>query len=132
MVLTSISIVSSSSSFLSDSPSSSTRPFFPSSNRNLLFTRKPPLPNATLRASSSSSASQENGSPEQFLNSNSIADFMRFKRRVDGGGSAELQTAVVGYKKRFPWSLLRPFLQVALKFLPLFFFLNWVSLVLIF
>jgi hypothetical protein len=36
---------------------------------------------------------------------------MRFKRGVDGG-CAELQTAVVRYRKRFPWSLLRPFLQV--------------------
>ena len=36
---------------------------------------------------------------------------MRFKRGVDGG-CAELQTAVVRYRKRFPWSLLRPFLKV--------------------
>lgn len=38
---------------------------------------------------------------------------MRFKRGIDGG-SGELQTAIVSYKKRFPWSLLRPFLQVDL------------------
>ena len=137
MVLTSISIVSSSSSFVSDSPSTSSpttriRPFFfPSSNRTPLFVfPRAPLPNATLRASSSSvSAPQENGSPEQFLKSNSIADFLRFKRRADGGVSAELQTALVSYKKRFPWSLMRPFLQVALKFTSFFFFLNWVSLI---
>ncbi|KAK1266846.1 hypothetical protein QJS04_geneDACA019361 [Acorus gramineus] len=36
---------------------------------------------------------------------------MRFRR---GEGSGELQTAVVTYKKRFPWSLLQPFLQVDL------------------
>lgn len=36
---------------------------------------------------------------------------MRFKR---GNSDAELQTAVVSYKKKFPWSLLRPFLQVDL------------------
>ncbi|KHN45642.1 hypothetical protein glysoja_031513 [Glycine soja] len=122
MVLTSISIVSSSSSFLSDSPSTSSpttriRPFFfHSSNRAPLFVfPRAHLPSATLRASSSSvSTPHENGSPEQFLKSNSIADFMRFKRRVDGGASAELQTALVSYRKRFPWSLLRPFLQVDL------------------
>uniref|UniRef100_A0A1J3DJ67 Thermosome subunit gamma n=1 Tax=Noccaea caerulescens TaxID=107243 RepID=A0A1J3DJ67_NOCCA len=50
-----------------------------------------------------------------FLESNSIADFMRFKRRPDAGnGSSELQTAIVSYKKRFPWILLNPFLQVDL------------------
>lgn len=40
---------------------------------------------------------------------------MRFKRGVDGGeGNEELQTAVVSYRKKFPWSLLQPFLQVDL------------------
>ncbi|CAL1359526.1 unnamed protein product [Linum trigynum] len=48
-----------------------------------------------------------------FLQSNSIADFMRFKRGYDRG-SGELQTAVVRYRKRFPWSILRPLLQVDL------------------
>lgn len=38
---------------------------------------------------------------------------MRFKKAVDGG-CAELQTAVVRYRKRFPLLLLRPFLQVDL------------------
>ncbi|GMH23807.1 hypothetical protein Nepgr_025650 [Nepenthes gracilis] len=57
----------------------------------------------------------EDGSAEQFLQNNSIADFMRFKRGTDGGGGdAELQTAVVSYRKKFPWSLLQPFLQVDL------------------
>ncbi|ESW24827.1 hypothetical protein PHAVU_004G163700 [Phaseolus vulgaris] len=124
MVLASISIVSSSSSFISDSPSTSaptrTRPFlFPSSNRTPLFGfPRTPFSSSTLRASSPSSSSaftaQENGSPEQFLENNSIADFMRFKSGVEGGGSSELQTALVSYRKRFPWSLLRPFLQVDL------------------
>lgn len=50
-----------------------------------------------------------------FLESNSIADYMRFKRRPDpGNGTSELQTAIVSYKKRFPWILLNPFLQVDL------------------
>lgn len=40
---------------------------------------------------------------------------MRFKRGVDGG-SGVLQTALVSYRKKFPWSLLRPFLQVTIKF----------------
>ncbi|XP_061993410.1 uncharacterized protein LOC133711274 [Rosa rugosa] len=55
----------------------------------------------------------EDGSAEQFLQNNSIGDFMRFKTGVDGG-TGELQTAVVSYKKKFPWSLLKPFLQVDL------------------
>ena len=54
----------------------------------------------------------EDGSAEQFLQNNSIADFMRFKKDGVDGGTAELQTAVVSYRKRFPWSLLQPFLQV--------------------
>lgn len=56
----------------------------------------------------------EDGSAEQFLQNNSIADFMRFKKDGVDGGTAELQTAVVSYRKRFPWSLLQPFLQVDL------------------
>ncbi|KAL5768840.1 hypothetical protein ACOSP7_015382 [Xanthoceras sorbifolium] len=60
-----------------------------------------------------SSSVLEDGSAEQFLENNSIADFMRFKRGSNGG-RAQLQTAVVTYRKRFPWSLLRPFLQVDL------------------
>ncbi|MCE3051904.1 hypothetical protein HAX54_051171 [Datura stramonium] len=58
-----------------------------------------------------------NDSPEQFLQNNSIADFMRFKKSTssdDRVSTAELQTAVVTYRKKFPWSLLQPFLQVDL------------------
>lgn len=55
---------------------------------------------------------------------------MRFKRGVDGG-TGVLQTAVVSYRKKFPWSLLRPFLQVTLKFVSFSFCLNWVSVFLI-
>lgn len=36
---------------------------------------------------------------------------MRFKK---DGGTGELQTAVVSYRKKFPWSMLQPFLQVDL------------------
>ncbi|XP_020518301.1 uncharacterized protein LOC18426596 isoform X2 [Amborella trichopoda] len=53
------------------------------------------------------------GNIEQFLENNAIADFMRFQ----GNGEdhdGKLQTAIVSYKKRFPWSLLQPFLQVDL------------------
>ncbi|KAH9612869.1 hypothetical protein KSS87_017327 [Heliosperma pusillum] len=54
-------------------------------------------------------------SPDQFFENNSIADFMRFKKRAsDGGGDGELQTAVVRFRKKFPWSILRPFLKVDL------------------
>ncbi|KAI0496793.1 hypothetical protein KFK09_023117 [Dendrobium nobile] len=55
----------------------------------------------------------------QFLQSNSISDFMRFKTGYRDGiekisGTGELQTAVVSYRMNFPWSLLNPFLQVDL------------------
>ncbi|XP_059433454.1 uncharacterized protein LOC132166622 [Corylus avellana] len=118
MVSSSLSILSSTSSFPSNSntDSSSTfssirprvRPFY-SFKRSLSFPQ--PLSFAIPRASLNQPI--EDGSAEQFLQNNSIADFMRFKRGVDGG-CAELQTAVVRYRKRFPWSLLRPFLQVDL------------------
>ncbi|KAK6151780.1 hypothetical protein DH2020_014415 [Rehmannia glutinosa] len=52
----------------------------------------------------------DDGSAEQFLQNNSIADFMRFKK----DNHAQLQTAVVSYRKKFPWSLLQPFLRVDL------------------
>lgn len=42
-----------------------------------------------------------------------MADFLRFKKGIDGA-TGVLQTAVVSYKRKFPWSLLRPFLQVDL------------------
>ena len=55
----------------------------------------------------------EGSAAELFLEDNSISDFMRFRRHDDGGdGVRELQTAVVSFRKKFPWSLLRPFLQV--------------------
>lgn len=66
----------------------------------------------------------DDGPAEQFLQNNSIADFMRFvKREKDfnfddgdgrGGSCSELQTAVVTYRKKFPWSLFPPFIQVDL------------------
>ncbi|XP_020583883.1 uncharacterized protein LOC110026977 [Phalaenopsis equestris] len=62
----------------------------------------------------------ENGrGAEQFLQRNSISDFMRFKRGYGGSsgngrGTEELQTAVVSYRMSFPWFLLNPFLQVDL------------------
>ncbi|XXG45764.1 hypothetical protein AAC387_Pa02g0755 [Persea americana] len=59
-------------------------------------------------------ASIEDGSAEQFLENNSIADFMRFHRNSGDKGHGELQTAVVTYRKKFPWSVLQPFLQVDL------------------
>ncbi|KAL6274702.1 hypothetical protein ACE6H2_025394 [Prunus campanulata] len=121
MVSTSLTILSSTSSFPSnsnaytDASSTSTslkvRPF-ESSKRSLKFPKASKL--APFKVFGSSSINPiEDGSAEQFLRNNSIADFMRFKRGVDGG-TGELQTAVVSYKKRFPWSLLRPFLQVDL------------------
>lgn len=58
-------------------------------------------------------ADDDSSDADLFLRSNSIADFMRFKRQPAGNnGTSELQTAIVSYKKRFPWILLNPFLQV--------------------
>ncbi|GMY36024.1 Thermosome subunit gamma [Fagus crenata] len=121
MVSGSLSILSSTSSFSfnsntdSFSTSTSTRPrprpkSFHSFKRSLGFPK--PLNFTTPRASLKQLI--EDGSAEQFLQNNSIADFMRFKKDGVDGGTAELQTAVVSYRKRFPWSLLQPFLQVDL------------------
>ncbi|XP_042395346.1 uncharacterized protein LOC121985778 isoform X1 [Zingiber officinale] len=76
-------------------------------------TLRPPGSFATARAFPKISPSiDEDPAADRFLHDNSISDFMRFKR---GGSSAgELQTAVVGYRKRLPWSFLHPFLQVDL------------------
>ncbi|KAG6413821.1 hypothetical protein SASPL_126536 [Salvia splendens] len=56
------------------------------------------------------SAKIDDASADQFLQNNSIADFMRFKR----DNHAQLQTALLTYRKKFPFSLLQPFLQVDL------------------
>ncbi|KAG6505077.1 hypothetical protein ZIOFF_037425 [Zingiber officinale] len=66
-------------------------------------TLRPPGSFATARAFPKISPSiDEDPAADRFLHDNSISDFMRFKR---GGSSAgELQTAVVGYRKRI-WSL---------------------------
>lgn len=119
MFHSSLSLLSSTSpNFLSDSPSPPP-PFY--------FRRIPRFPCLNVFSSSSSSPSKQqllidnnsNDSPEQFLKNNSIADFMRFKKGSSSdddeeAGTAELQTAVVTYRKKFPWSLLQPFLQVDL------------------
>ncbi|KQJ98078.1 uncharacterized protein LOC100846834 [Brachypodium distachyon] len=60
---------------------------------------------------------------ERFAAGSSIADYLRYRRPgsgtgdVSGGGGGcggELQTAVVRYEKRLPWSILHPFLRVDL------------------
>ena len=134
MVLTSFSVIPSSSSFPSfsnlDSPSTSSPSTrikaLHSSSRCFKFTKPNnshfSSPNTTsslpfasfiARASSypSKQAVEEDGSADKFLQNASMADFLRFKRGIDGG-SGELQTAIVSYRKKFPWSLLNPFLQV--------------------
>ncbi|XP_045789159.1 uncharacterized protein LOC123884177 isoform X1 [Trifolium pratense] len=112
MVLTSISTISSSV-FLSDSPSTS-------NSNSTLFRNRPfpsflvgfpeqPFSNATFKLKSSSSFSaistqQEKGSLEQFI---------QYKEGIDGDTDL-LQTSIVSYKKKFPWSIFKPFLQVDL------------------
>lgn len=82
----------------------------------------PRSPQVLVSFSLNQPADEESSDAALFLESNSIADYMRFKRRSDddgnnnnnNNGSSELQTAIVSYKKRFPWILLNPFLQVDL------------------
>ncbi|CAN7038044.1 hypothetical protein IGI04_005034 [Brassica rapa subsp. trilocularis] len=76
----------------------------------------PRSPQVLVSLSLNQPTDDESSDAALFLESNSIADYMRFKRRSDDGdnGSSELQTAIVSYKKRFPWILLNPFLQVDL------------------
>ncbi|KAI9080132.1 hypothetical protein K1719_037948 [Acacia pycnantha] len=133
MLLTSFSVISSSSSFPSisnlDSPSTPSpirnRTVY-SSRRCLKFTR-PPFQFSSLHAyrpfslivrASSSKQVIEEGSVDKFLQNASMADFLRFKQGIDGG-SGELQTAIVSYRKKFPWSLLYHFLQVRTETFPL-------------
>ncbi|KAL7600674.1 hypothetical protein Lser_V15G24007 [Lactuca serriola] len=53
------------------------------------------------------SIEEDVGSPNRVLVNNSIADFMRFNK----GASGELRTIIDSYLKKFPWSLLKTFLQ---------------------
>ncbi|GLU09866.1 hypothetical protein SLE2022_267040 [Rubroshorea leprosula] len=129
MVATSLSILSSTSSFSPNSNadslsiSTSLRPatFKPFESHFLLpKSASSRLSNSPFKVSASSSnLSVEDVSAEKFMENNSITDFMRFKKGSGGGGNGgngggELQTAVVSYRKRFPWSLLNPFFQVDL------------------
>ncbi|ONK80246.1 uncharacterized protein A4U43_C01F15510 [Asparagus officinalis] len=114
MAFGSLSLISSSSNPIPN-PS-------PSPSSAFHGAQRPPrsLPFRALRRPRAISASIEERDDgiDQFSESNSISDFMRFKKGEGvgrgGEGTGELQTAVVSYKKRFPWVLLQPFLQVDL------------------
>ncbi|KAL9265549.1 hypothetical protein AKJ16_DCAP14152 [Drosera capensis] len=85
---------------------------FPSRNPSL---RLPfPFPFPPRASNSLRTPISENETASQFLESRSATEFLRFKVGVNGEGEGELQTAVVGFRKRFPWSILRPFLKVDL------------------
>lgn len=126
MVPSSVSIIFSTSSFPNsfNFSNSSDSPSFVSTSPSIrlpnLFNLSRRNPSSLLlhyhrirnRKSAVFNQSTTDGSAvDQFLQNNSIADFMRFK---NGSGNAELQTAVVSYRKKFPWSLLQPFLQLDL------------------
>ncbi|OUZ99954.1 hypothetical protein BVC80_9069g70 [Macleaya cordata] len=118
MVCGSVSILSSTSSFPANSNNDSSSSVTTSTRiRSLKVSKqnsryiKPPFC-LKIRASFKEPIAEDD-STEQFLGSNSIADFMRFRRGIEKS-NGELQTAVVSYRKKFPWSLLRPFLQVDL------------------
>ncbi|MCL7041584.1 hypothetical protein MKW94_029991 [Papaver nudicaule] len=97
-----------SSSFLTSS--SFTCNIHSNSNRLLKISRNKKQIFCKIQASSSNLVVEDG---EKFVGNNSIADFMRF-RKGNEKSSGELQTAVVTYRKKFPWSLLKPFLQVDL------------------
>lgn len=122
MVSSSLSILSPTPSFPSgsntDSSCTSTSArvrSFKASNRNFRLLKPVRLYNSlpSLNFGASSKQATDDVSAGQFTQNNSISDFMRFRRGADAG-NGELQTAVVSYRKKFPWSLLRPFLQVDL------------------
>ncbi|CAO2841944.1 unnamed protein product [Amaranthus hypochondriacus] len=99
----SLSYFPKSFNFSRRSPNSSSLFFSPPRASSSSFSIKPP----------STFSEDDSASPEKFLQNNSIADFMRFRKRSDGG-DGELQTAVVSFRKKFPWSILQPFLKVDL------------------
>ncbi|GAU50568.1 hypothetical protein TSUD_141190 [Trifolium subterraneum] len=113
MVLTSISTISlsSSSSFFSDYPSNSNSTLF----RNRPFPSflvgfpKQPFSNGTFKLKSSSSFSASSTKQEK----RSLEEFIQFKEEIDGDTDL-LQTSIVSYKKKFPWSLFKPSFKVDL------------------
>ncbi|KAF4357333.1 hypothetical protein G4B88_002161 [Cannabis sativa] len=121
MVSASLSLLHSTAFSDSSSSSSSsipTRRTGSNPNPALRYSNILKLAPLKVKAVASSSASSpsplEDGSADQFSQSSSIADFMRFKRGAVDVSNGELQTAVVSYRKKFPWSILQPFLQVDL------------------
>ncbi|XP_058184903.1 uncharacterized protein LOC131302345 [Rhododendron vialii] len=119
MVCSSLSIAYSTpssfpSSYANNSTLTSSSPTtFNSFKRNPRFFK--PIRRIGVRAKPSV---EDDGSVvEPFMQNNSPAEFMRYRSVGLGGGQGqggELQTSVVTYRKKFPWSLLRPFLQVDL------------------
>ena len=76
-----------------------------------------------VAAAAAEAAAREGGTERFAASGGSITDYLRYRRPELGGGGAggrggvaggELQTAVVRFEKRFPWSLLHPFLHVSL------------------
>lgn len=80
-----------------------------------------------VASAASASGVGDDGGAERFATSSSITDYLRYRRPelggagggAGGGGGGgvpggELQTAVVRFKKRFPWTLIHPFLNVSL------------------
>ncbi|CAN1331281.1 hypothetical protein LINPERPRIM_LOCUS35262 [Linum perenne] len=123
-VSASFSIISpvASTTTVADSTSTSSYPLKKPNPNTLIFSRplnfssfrfSRPSRVSALSSGSTNFPSYDDVSPEMFLQANSISDFMRFKKGLDRG-SGELQTAVVRYRKRFPWSILSPLLQVDL------------------
>lgn len=117
MVCSSVSIAYSTpssfpSSYANNSTLTSSSPTsFNSFKRNPRFFK--PIRRIGVRAKPS--AEDDGSVVEPFMRSNSPAEFMRYRAVGPGGGEGEggeLQTSVVTYRKKFPWSLLRPFLQV--------------------
>ena len=107
-------VASSISTLISSTPSSSSCSIYSNPPSIIGFSRYyRPNPRTPIQSLSKAAAafSSDGSEAEQFMENNTIADFMRFK---NGSGNSQLQTAVVSYRKKFPWSILQPFLQVRL------------------
>ncbi|KAL1823875.1 hypothetical protein ACET3Z_010653 [Daucus carota] len=107
-------VASSISTLISSTPSSSSCSIYSNPPSIIGFSRYyRPNPRTPIQSLSKAAAafSSDGSEAEQFMENNTIADFMRFK---NGSGNSQLQTAVVSYRKKFPWSILQPFLQVDL------------------
>ncbi|KAJ4822593.1 hypothetical protein Tsubulata_021923 [Turnera subulata] len=83
----------------------------PPSSLSFRFSQKSCVKFVAFSSTNSTQVAEDGSYAGQSLQNTS--DFLRFVKGYDGS-SGELQTSIVSYKKRFPLSLLNPFLRVDL------------------